>query len=343
ATSMYFPERIVHMFPELIAENFGSLLQGEIRPAVSCFVEFDKNREIVGHRILLSNIRVQKKMSYEEVDALLDPPVGDFAELFQLSQSYSERRLEMGGMKIPKRQVRVVLTNRGDLSNTTFRLEPYSESTPARDLVSEMMILANEMFATFAVENNIPFIFRSQPPQDSESVHAIQKIPPGPAYEAALRSTLKRSVTSTSPSLHATLGVERYGQVTSPVRRYLDLVNQRQIVSFLRHQTLPYTHETLDFAIQDTSEALQKARVLDRETHRFWVLHYLAAKASRRETIEATVTRDDGPQYQVELEEVFIPTLLRSSAPLKRGDQLVLAIQSADPRYDILRLAVKGK
>ncbi len=341
ATSLYFPEGTFHMFPEKIAEQTASLCADQVRPALSCFIELDSLFQVRAQSLRLTKIQVSERMSYSHVDALLDPPSGQYDTLYQIASEFESRRIANGGMKIPKREVQIVLSHPNNIRQSDFAIEAYSDQTPAREFIGEMMVMANEFMALFARENEIPFIYRSQEPSDATSESRLIGVPPGPAYDAALRGTLKRSRTSTVPDAHATLGLSNYAQVTSPIRRYLDLANQRQLVSFLKGEPLPYDADALESLIQETAAALQSARTMGRDTHRFWVLKHLKRKAKKKETICGVVVRNDGPQYQVELEEVFIPVLVKSRLKLQRGDSVELTIQSVEPHQDYVRFHLK--
>src|SRR5215471_12201335 len=108
-------------------------------------------------------------------------------------------------------------------------------NSPSRLLVSEMMILANGLSADFASANTIPVIFRTQEPREALAVEET------PAIEALaferLRKTFKRSRLSLTPGLHSGLGLNAYTQASSPIRRYADLVTQRQFTAMLTGQT----------------------------------------------------------------------------------------------------------
>jgi exoribonuclease-2 len=338
ATSMYFPEQTVHMFPPAFSQDLGSLIAGETRLAVSCFLTFSHHHELLESSLHLSHLSVHHKYSYPEIDELLDPPSGAFGTFYQITTSSESQRIANGGVKIPKRQVKIAIEDPQNLATSDFSVQPFTEQTPARDLVGEMMILANQEMGRFARDHDIPFIYRSQPPSDPDSEKRLHGVPAGPALDAALRSTLKRSVTDTNAAPHATLGVDCYAQVTSPIRRYTDLVNQRQLVAYLQGEPLPYSKDDIEDVLIGCSDGLQRARVMSRETHRFWILKYLKRKADRREQITGTVVRNDGPQHQVELDEVFIPVLFKPKQKLQRGDRISFSLQKVDPRYDYLKI-----
>lgn len=340
-TSAYLPSRTINMLPDEIAQSMGSLVEGEERNALSCFITFSRDREIIDYKICRTLICSQKKLSYTEVDKLLSPPVGDIGTLYEIAMSYASLRLSQGGMKIPKRMAKAVFENKEDYPNTSFHLEDYNETTPARELVSEMAILANECFAGYAAENQIPFYYRAQEAADEEKLASLSSVPPGPAQDYVLRTSLKRSFVEMAPAPHATLGVPQYGQVTSPLRRYADLINQRQIAAHLSSKDLPYNTEQLQHVLAEISEQLEWAKNLTRNTHRTWMLRGL--KQIKNEPLMATVIKDDGKRYLVELDKVYIPALLKSSEKLQRGDQVKLEIQNVDPRYDYLKLHFLNK
>jgi exoribonuclease-2 len=148
---------------------------------------------------------------------------------------------------------------------------------------------------------------------------------------------------TTSAAPHATLGLDAYAQVTSPIRRYLDLVNQRQISAAVRGQEPPYTAQQLQELISGTQDALRRSMQVTRETRRFWLLKYLQRKQKRQEKIQGTVLRTDMKNPMVELEEIYIPVLIKKSASLQQGDELLLEISAVDPRRDYLKLSVVKK
>src|SRR5262249_36883366 len=123
----------------------------------------------------------------------------------------------------PELKIRV---DEGDI-----HVKKINPNAPSRILVSELMILANGLAAGFAAVNNLPVIFRTQEPRE---VLAMEE---APAVEALaferLRKTFKRSRLSLTPGLHSGLGLTAYTQASSPIRRYADLVTQRQFTALL--------------------------------------------------------------------------------------------------------------
>src|SRR5206468_9852596 len=124
--------------------------------------------------------------------------------------------------------------------------------------VSEMMILANGLTADLAAVNNLPLIFRTQEPREALAVEET------PAIEALaferLRKTFKRSRLSLTPGLHSGLGLSAYTQASSPIRRYADLVTQRQFTAMLTGVPVPYGREELLQILATAETAEQEIR-----------------------------------------------------------------------------------
>src|SRR6185436_6816982 len=97
--------------------------------------------------------------------------------------------------------------------------------------------------ADFAATQSLPVIFRTQEPRDPVPLEAAP-LPEALAFEK-LRRTFKRSRLSLTPGLHSGLGLSAYTQASSPIRRYSDLVTQRQFTSLLQHRPIPHGREEL--------------------------------------------------------------------------------------------------
>ncbi len=339
ATSIYSTDVISNMLPEALSEDKLSLIQGEVRYTLSCIFDVRSDFTIESCTVTPAKIKVSERLSYDDVDEALNSGTGDLAMLFNIAMNSEAERLAEGGVKIPKREKEVVLTDPDNPLTSDFELVELDEAGPARSLVGEMMILSNFELAKYASKNNVPYIYRSQEPSESKNEKQLAALGGGPAYDYALRSGLKRSIASTKPGSHATLGLSVYAQATSPIRRYLDLCNQRQLLAHVTGQELPYTAEELEKQILDTQQPLATARLYTRDIKRCWLLRYLHRKYKKSE-IKATVLRDDMKNYLIELEEVYLPVLLKSERKLKAGNVILVSFKEIDPRHDILKLSL---
>src|SRR5262249_34307510 len=157
--------------------------------------------------------------------------------LHDLALHLQEARTARGAitMRRPELKVRV--------EQGRIRIKKLDPNSASRVLVSEMMILANGLSADFASVNSLPVIFRTQEPREplgTENTPVIEAL----AFER-LRRTFKRSRLSLTPGLHSGLGLTAYTQASSPIRRYADLITQRQFTALMAGKAIQYSREEL--------------------------------------------------------------------------------------------------
>jgi exoribonuclease-2 len=218
-----------------------------------------------------------------------------------------------------------------------------NEDSPARILISELMVLINKESAEFAEKKKIPLVFRSQEQADKSARSALANIEQGAALDFAVRGTLKRSIMSTRPLPHATLALPSYAQVSSPIRRYTDLLNQRQLLSVLTKDKLYYTDEQLTLLLQELENPLGLANAVSKETKRFWMQRYLQDSIKADPFLDGTVVRIDLKLPIVELDKVYITAMIKTNDKLKLGERIRAKITAVDPRTDYLRLEMVEK
>ena len=141
--------------------------------------------------------------------------------------------------------------------------------SPSRLMVSEAMLLMGAVVASFGQEHNLPLPFRSQPAAELPSSDELDRIPEGPARDAAIKRCLSRGVQGTRAMPHFSLGLEAYVQATSPIRRYADLIAHRQILAHLSSLE-PMDEERLGEVIDDLDDPLRQSIQISREDQRHW-------------------------------------------------------------------------
>jgi exoribonuclease-2 len=162
--------------------------------------------------------------------------------------------------------------------------------TPARTIISEMMILANTEAARFVSDRMAPGLFRSQGKITRRVVHGDDD----DLYLNSLqRKNLPRSELSTEAKPHSGLGVGFYTTVTSPIRRLLDLVMQHQINTLIRRKSLCFTHDMCRDFTSVINRTLTTANNVKQQRHRYWLLKYLEER--KNSYLEALVI-DSGPK-----------------------------------------------
>ncbi len=255
--SLYLPDGTVPMLPPKAIQVLGLGL-AEVSPALSFGLDLGPDGEIVGMEVVPSWVRVTR-LSYEQAEARLEEE--PFRDLYRLAQAHRACRQERGAITIELPEVKI----RVEGGQVIIRPLPPLKS---RDLVLEAMLMAGEAAARFALEQGIPFPFTTQAPPETH------ERPEDLAGMVALRRTLKPSRHQSVPAPHAGLGLEVYAQVTSPLRRYLDLVAHQQLRAHLRGEGLLEAQEMLERV--GAAEAVRGGvRRAERLARRHWTLVYL--------------------------------------------------------------------
>jgi exoribonuclease-2 len=327
ASSIYMPDDKLPMIPPSLSEDLCSLKEGETRPGISTLVKMNRFFEIMEYKIVPSIIRVHKQMSYTEAN-LLNGKNDPITSLYKIATLLREKRLKAGGIQITLPEVNVWLED-----NNEIRYAKIDRENPSRMLVSEMMILANSLMAEFLADHNVPAVFRSQAPPRQRLFKGI---------ETALmpnflqRKQLSRAIIGIKPELHAGLGVKAYATATSPIRRYHDLLTQRQIKAILGIGK-PYSKVELEEILQTIAVPMANAGRIQGARKRYWLIKYL--ETMRGKSFETLVLDCHRDHYNILLKEFMLEARLpHSGLKLKVGDVLLVTIQHADARRNQLSL-----
>ncbi len=331
ATSIYLPEHRLPMLPEEISEDILSLLASQERPALSFLVDLDQEAEVLHWEIRPSLIKVQQRLTYQEVDGLLsqDPRL---AALSRITTMLKERRLAQGGYELKLPEVWVAFTSQGELQVTVE-----DQETPARSLVAEAMVLANWLAARFLAEQKVPAIFRSQP-EPREPINREE--PKGLLELYRDRRRLSRVVMDLTPQPHWGLGLEQYTLATSPIRRYLDLVTHRQLLAHLCGAPWPYQHEELSRIVTAIEPAMRRAGLLKTRRLRYWLLKYLTGRLGQKK--EALVLEALPHRYRLLFPDILLEVFLPAPATLtlNPGDLVLVHLDRVVPREDQIKVSL---
>lgn len=329
ASSIYMPDDKLPMIPPKLSEDLCSLKENEIRPGISTIIRMNRFFEIQDYEIVPSIIKVHTQMSYAEANLLngKDDPI---TSLYKIATILREKRLKAGAIQITLPEVNVWLEENGEIGYAKIDRE-----NPSRMLVSEMMIYANSLMAEFLAFHQIPAVFRSQAPPKQRLFSGIET---SLIKNFMQRKHLSRAIISTDPQPHSGLGVKAYVTATSPIRRYHDLLTQRQIKSVFGYYP-PYSKELLDDILQSISVAVSNTGRVQSSRKRYWILKYLeSAKGKEFESLILDKNRD---YYSVLIKEFMLEAKMPTSGlKLKHGDVINLTIQHADARRDQLSLFI---
>ena len=258
--TLYLPEYSVPMLPEETLKHF-SLGLSEISRAISFIIEIDSSGIIENVSLVPSFIRV-KRFSYENAMELIE---GALAELNNIAFIREKLRIKSGAINIDIPEITIRVQNKIPIIISEPRMRTH-------DLVREMMILCGEASARWAFDNNLPFPYYGQ-----EAPLSMEKIPPGLAGEFAKLKLMKAGGNSRRPVSHQGLGVSFYAQVTSPLRRYADLLAHQQLRAILSGKS-PSDTDTLFEKIGKAQAAFSLNRQAEKASELHWTLIWLDSR-----------------------------------------------------------------
>jgi len=329
-SSIYMPDQKISMLPAALAEGLCSLKAKELRPAISTMVNLSPSKEIIDFEILPSLINVKHQLTYYDVNLAADQNQ-DVIALRDIAEKFRQRRLDGGAVQITVPEVNVWLAEDRSISVNKINRE-----SPGRMLVSEIMILANWLMAKFLAENGMPAIFRSQP----DPRERLYKRGEGTLFQNWMqRRYLSRFVLDHKSGKHSGLGVNAYVTATSPIRKYFDLITQRQLRALLDFEQ-PYTSDEIDQLIQMLQMPMGNVGRIQQGRHRYWLLKFLEQYVGRKEEAIVLVKRRNN--YQILLTEYMVECDLPLSGglELKPEDLIQVTIQNVSARKDLLQVAI---
>jgi exoribonuclease-2 len=329
-SSVYMADQRIPMLPPALAEGLCSLKAGEVRPAISTVVDLSPELDVRGYRVLPTIVRVKSQLSYFDVNlqADQDPTV---VHLRSIARKFREARLAAGAVHISVPEINIWLGENGDVN-----LNRVNRESPGRMLVAEIMILANWLMARFLSENGMPAIFRSQP----DPRERLYRGEDGTLFQHWMqRRLLNRFVLGHAAEKHSGLGLAAYVTATSPIRKYFDLVTQRQVRAVLGLEE-PYSAEDVDGILQDLSMPMSRVGRLQVGRQRYWLLRYLERRIGQKE--EAIVLVRRRHSYQVLLTDYMLECDLPITGgfELKPEDLIQVTIQNVSARKDLVSLTI---
>lgn len=331
-SSIYLPEMRLPMFPEEISENTLSLVALEERPALSFLVDLTPEAEIKDWLITPSRIKVKRRLTYSEVDQFLAERDATLAALTRLTRQLKARRLAQGGYELKLPEVWVSFNHQG-----VIHVMMEDQETVSHMLVAEAMVLANWLAARFLSEQALPAIYRAQP-EPREPINTEEPKDLVTLWQD--RRKLSRVVMDLTPQPHWGLGLPVYTFATSPIRRYLDLVIHRQILSVMHGEPPFYSQAELEKILMTIEPAMRRASLLKTRRLRYWLLKYLAAQVGQKK--EALVVEPMPNRYRLLFPDLLLEVFLAAPASLKLkpGDTVRVRLDKVAPREDQIKLSL---
>lgn len=328
-SSIYLPDGRIPMLPPAMSEDLCSLRGGELRPAISVFLKITDYARVVDYEIVPSIICVRDQLTYNDANRLVDED-RDLANLDRIARNFRAQRLLAGAVQITLPEVNV----RVDEESGEIILSRIDRESSSRLLVAEMMIMANALMADCLKKNGVPAIFRSQ----SEPKNRLYKGDEGTLFQNLMqRRHLNRVVLGTSPEPHAGTGFPCYVMATSPIRRYWDLVTQRQLRAILGLEETK-DEQAIQNLLARLEEPMAAAGKLQFLRKRYWLFKYLEGRIGKKE--RAMVLEERRNSYQILLLDYMLEWMLPVSAGIriKPESEIEVMVQHANARKDQLSL-----
>ena len=332
--TVYLPEIRIPMFPFELSDKAASLSPDQNRAAVSLIVRMNESGEILDWEVFPSVIRSQCALSYESTDQIITDsphPAHDMlSTLNLLAVALVKRREQKGAINIERPEILLTF-----VESDRVGVRVIANSTPARKLVREFMILCNSLMASFCERQKLPAIYRSQGKFD------IADIPEDPAHGPLWRHLVVRRFQpaglGTTPKPHAGLGVLSYIQVTSPIRRYPDLIMQRQISLLLNSNQVLYSSEEIASVAQRADIQLRELGNLEEVRKRYWLLKHMKQNLLDKQNgpssdMFTAIVLDNQPTRSALMELLEYPMRVKVELPSKcePGDAVTLHLQGVD-------------
>ena len=309
-TSVYLADRVIPMLPERLSNGICSLNQGVDRLALSCLMDIDGQGNIVAHKITESVIRVDRRMSYEQVRSILEDgetetsrEYREFVPMFflmrDLSQLLRSRRHHRGSIDFEFPESKIILNGAG----RAIDVRPY-EANCATEIIEDFMLMANETVAREYCKGEYPFVYRTHENPDPEKVEElltllhhqgiqvrksreeitpkeIQGLPNETMISRLTLRTMKQAKYTTECSGHFGLAARYYCHFTSPIRRYPDLQIHRIIRDNLRGRLqregkTEHYREILEEVARQSSVCERRAQEAERESDKLKKAEYMS-------------------------------------------------------------------
>ena len=327
ATSVYLPDRVIPMLPEIISNNLASLQPGRVRYAKTAVIEMLPNGTRISTEVLNTAIQSDRRFTYEEVDQFLEdraawqekvrPEVfGLLERMHELAMTLRQQRLQRGAIELSLAEIKIDLDKQGQVKGAHL-----VEHTESHQIIEEFMLAANEAVAEMLTDNGIVFLRRvHEPPSPRklkmltqfvrelgipceslesrfETKRVLEEVlgkPEEQAVNFAVLRSMQKAIYCPREIGHFALNSKNYCHFTSPIRRYPDLTVHRIIDSLARGTQPPDKFAQQMNLGAHCSDREQRAEASERELVKVKLLNFLAKRIGHHMQAVITGVEDYG-------------------------------------------------
>ncbi|MGE5387152.1 MAG: ribonuclease catalytic domain-containing protein [Betaproteobacteria bacterium] len=310
-STVYMPGNKITMLPEAVVNRY-TLDGGVDCPAVSLYLTVNESFEILDHESRLEIVHIAANLRHHDIEPVFNAEtiaagLGEFRfcdellHLWHFANACEGRRGKPSAMQGNNDYNFEIEGDLADPEHCRVAISERKRGSPLDKLVAELMIVANSTWGGLLAEKNIACMYRAQ-------------------TQGKVRMT-------TSPLPHEGLGVPQYAWMTSPLRRYCDLVNQWQLIACLSGETPPFAARSAELfgAMRDFEITYSAYADFQRRLERYWCLRWLQQEAVS--TLDAVVRREQTVKVD------HLPLVLRVPslpADLPPGQRVQLAVGDID-------------
>jgi exoribonuclease-2 len=309
-STVYMPGRKITMLPEDVIESH-TLDAGHNVPALSLYLDVAPDLRVRGHETRIECVPVVANLRHHDIEPLFNAEtlasgLPEFLFRDELKRLWELATVLEAGRGATQQQNRKDYSFSVDwLSETSagmgrVSIDERPRGSPLDTLVAELMIVANSTWGALLRDAKIPALYRAQ--------------------------TAGKARMTTQAAPHEGLGVDCYAWSTSPLRRFVDLANQWQLIAYLRGEKTFFPPKSAEFmaALRDFELTYASYAEFQRQMERYWCLRWLAQENIT--TVDAQVLKEN----IVRLDD--LPLVLKASGmpTLERGQRVRLAIAEID-------------
>jgi ribonuclease R len=310
-TSVYLPDRVIPMLPEILSNSLASLQAGRTRYTVSALLEFNAEGILTSKRFERSAIRADHRFTYEQAMAVMRAPGAEhpgvapavarmLGEMLELAMILRRRRFARGALELNLPEVDIELGADGAVQGAHLAVNDESHQ-----VIEEFMLAANEAVAAALSAQEILFLRRAHPDPEPykldefaefarslglqldqpQSRFELQRIlaetagkPEEYAVHYGLLRSLKQANYTPEPEGHYALASDDYCHFTSPIRRYPDLQVHRQLVAWLDGKKPASRHDELVVLAEHCTRTERRAEAAERDLIRVKLLTFLEGR-----------------------------------------------------------------
>ncbi len=367
ATSVYLPDLVVPMLPEIISNNLASLQPDRNRYATTAIIEFNAEGIPIATDVKKTVIRSCRRFTYEEIDDFLDDR-SKWQEtldkniyllldrMYELAMLLRGRRLKHGSLEIGLPEIKIDLDGNGEVAGAHRTV-----NTESHQIIEEFMLAANQAVATLLNDRELKFLRRIHPDptkrklvnltkfsreigiktDDITSRFQIQEVVNqsiGKPYEQAVGLTVLRSLQKAiygcEEERHYALNFTHYCHFTSPIRRYPDLTIHRLLNQVIAAKPIVQDIPKITELGDHCSDREVNAERAERELKKLKLLNYLDARKGEEMVVLVTGVEKFGLFVQgVQVPAsglIHVATLRDDHYSLEQGTHVLVGFRSGN-------------